>query len=231
MKTEISPMRSKVKWLGLAVIVCFFMALFLLLSSRKSGSSSSLESVRRRDWSGEIDFDHLTGTELLDYFQWSVADSCRLVHDFGGFVEAKMGVAMQKAVCMDPQVRPFSADCIVYSFGIGDEWSFEDAIAAYGCKVFTFDPSINNTNSSSSNNSSQDKIRHYNIGLGIKDEDREQVPLENEWNLQSLASIYQQMVREGQHDSEHLIDYLKIDIEMDEWWALHDMIQSGYLSK
>ena len=45
-----------------------------------------------------------------------------------------------KFVCMDT----FGDDngCLVYSFGIANDWTFEDFIVQFGCSVFAFDPSV-----------------------------------------------------------------------------------------
>ena len=32
--------------------------------------------------------------------------------------------------------------CTVFSFGINDEWTFDDALLAHGCRVFSFDPGM-----------------------------------------------------------------------------------------
>lgn len=40
-----------------------------------------------------------------------------------------------KWVCTDEGVGPPSRGCLVYSFGINYEWSFDDAMAERGCKV------------------------------------------------------------------------------------------------
>ncbi|KAF2356215.1 hypothetical protein FHG87_013025 [Trinorchestia longiramus] len=45
----------------------------------------------------------------------------------------------EKVVCFDPDLKPQVDDCLVYSFGVGHELSFDMAIADYGCDVFAFD--------------------------------------------------------------------------------------------
>ncbi|KAH9512342.1 hypothetical protein Btru_039230 [Bulinus truncatus] len=45
-------------------------------------------------------------------------------------------------VCDDPDVRP-REPCIIYSFGINNDFSFDDdAAKMYGCHVYSFDPSM-----------------------------------------------------------------------------------------
>ncbi|KAK7067542.1 hypothetical protein SK128_012395 [Halocaridina rubra] len=39
-----------------------------------------------------------------------------------------------KAVCLDPELNITAGNCHVLSFGINNEWSFDDAFANYGCK-------------------------------------------------------------------------------------------------
>jgi len=59
-------------------------------------------------------------------------------------LEAWLGHAAfdgQKAICLDS--LDFSADCLVYSFGLADDLDFENAMAEKGCRVKGFDPSIN----------------------------------------------------------------------------------------
>jgi hypothetical protein len=53
------------------------------------------------------------------------------------------GVDGDKFVCMDTFVD--GSECLVYSFGINDDWSFEDFIINFGCSVFAYayDPTVN----------------------------------------------------------------------------------------
>ena len=50
------------------------------------------------------------------------------------------GVDGDKFVCMDD----FQSDdtCLVYSFGIATDWTFEDFITQVGCLVFAYDPTV-----------------------------------------------------------------------------------------
>lgn len=52
------------------------------------------------------------------------------------------GIDGQKSVCLDPGLAPPPGICVVYSFGLSDDWSFESAMALYGCDVYAFDPSL-----------------------------------------------------------------------------------------
>lgn len=42
------------------------------------------------------------------------------------------GIDGQKAVCLDPGVAPEPGACLVYSFGISDDWSFDQVMESYG---------------------------------------------------------------------------------------------------
>ena len=165
------------------------------------------------------DFKKLTSQEIMDYFFWSNASSCQLAHDFGGgIMKNPSGFDGQKAVCLDPLVRPPVNDCIVYSFGISNEWSFDQAMENYGCRVYAFDPSMGKGNHKHSRN-----IQFFNLGLSDRD-----YTTENGWEMKTLSSIYKMLVP---HHGKKIIDYLKMDIESSEWVVLPHLISSGMLAK
>ena len=157
--------------------------------------------------------------EIVDYLQQTNSTSCLLTHDFGGSV-AWVVLDGQKAVCLDTQVRPMPKKCLVYSFGVNNEWSFEDVMEKYGCDVYSFDPSMNR-----SDHDRSPKIHFFNYGLGGEDLIRQP----NGWHLMTLSDLYRKM--EERHGSGRVIDYLKIDIEFDEWTALPQILQSGMLDR
>lgn len=99
------------------------------------------------DWTTVESFDSLTAVQLFDYFLWPNRSSCKLIHDFGGLMlDAKNGTIRafdgQKAVCLDKDVAPRPGKCLVYSFGINFEWSFDEEMESYGCHVYSFDPTM-----------------------------------------------------------------------------------------
>ncbi|XP_045031742.1 methyltransferase-like protein 24 [Daphnia magna] len=171
-------------------------------------------------WDALLDSDTLTGNQVMEYFLWSNRPSCQLVHDFGGTMYANpSGMDGQKSVCIDPQVAPKPDDCLVYSFGINDEWSFDEQMSDYGCQVFAFDPSMGKD----PHDHSPGNVHFYDWGLG----DRDKHDVDYNWKIRSLSSIYEELsVGHGRK----IIDYLKMDIEAAEWTVLPEIIRSGMLS-
>ncbi len=170
-------------------------------------------------WDSMLNSDSLKNSQLKQYFLWTNHSSCKLSHDIGGkMMKNPSGIAGQKSVCIDPMVAPNPSHCLVYSFGINFEWSFDEQMELYGCEVYSFDPSmgINKHNHSPG-------IHFYDWGLG----DRDEYDKELNWTIRSLSSIYKTLSL--QHGSK-IIDYLKIDIEYSEWIALPQIIKSGMLS-
>ena len=49
----------------------------------------------------------------------------------------------QKFVCMDDLLKHLENDeCLIYSFGVADDWTFEDIMDSFGCTVYAFDASV-----------------------------------------------------------------------------------------
>jgi len=179
----------------------------------KLSSSSSDPCI---DWS-KISPDSMSGNQIIEYFKWTNSWSCRMPQYFGGKYQWLFNKDGEKVVCLDSQVKPVSESCIVYSFGINDEWSFDEAMEKYGCNVFAFDPFMELGSHQHSK-----RISFHKMGLGFDG---------NSWDLvqmRSLSSIYK-MLRSKHGDV--VIDYLKIDIEGYEWNVIENIIASGMLSK
>lgn len=170
------------------------------------------------DWNQQFDIDSLTGRQLVDYLHWTNGSSCALANYFGGAMSLA-SLEGQKAVCMDPQVSMDHSRCLVYSFGINDEWSFEDAISRYECDVYAFDPSMNKTDHDRSG-----RIHFFAIGLSGTNK-----VINKNWHLRTLSSIYSEL--SARHGDGAIIDYLKLDIESHEWDALPDILRSGMMDR
>jgi hypothetical protein len=173
------------------------------------------------DWDNLLDSTTLTGAQIMQYLKWSNRQSCQLVNDFGGTMRTNpSGWDGQKSVCLDPEVAPIPDQCLVYSFGIKNEWSFDEQMSAYGCQVYAFDPSMAGQDHYDHN---PGNVHFFKWGLG----ERDQHDADYNWTIRSLSSIYEELsARHGRR----IIDYLKIDVEFDEWIALPEIITSGMLS-
>ncbi|XP_046656729.1 uncharacterized protein LOC124349858 [Daphnia pulicaria] len=211
--------RTFASMLGMIAIV-----LYIIKASGSNGMPSNASpSVRRKcdspvDWS-VTQVGDLTVDQMIEYVEWTNSTACRLTHDLGGHTHED-GVDGQKAVCMDPLIRPERySECLVYSFGISNDWTFDEEIVKLGCRVFAFDPSMNQDD-----HDHTPKIHFYNLGLGDRDERWNKDPNMN-WTMRSLESIYYRLLK---HEGRY-IDYLKMDIEHSEWIVLPQIISSGMM--
>ncbi|XP_042860562.1 methyltransferase-like protein 24, partial [Penaeus japonicus] len=106
-----------------------------------------------------------------------------------------------KAVCLSSPYNITPGNCLVYSFGIARDWSFDDAMAQYGCEVYSFDPTIGLENHQRS-----EKVRFYNLGLGGAN--RTTVINGVNATLLTLGQIVDMLGHTNK-----TIDYLKVDID------------------
>jgi len=204
----------RVYWAGFAAIVFVLIVTSLLTMDPKSGhlrtSVDCAETTRAAEMSAE---------EIFRYLHWTNSTSCLFAVDFGYWVWSGVGVAApdgHKAVCLDQLIAPVYNSCLVYSFGINNQWTFDEAMAQFGCRVHSFDPSMG----VSDYNRSQ-HIQFYNLGLSGKNG----VHPNTKWNLKTASSIYEMLEH---HPT--LVDVLKMDVEFSEWDAIPQMLRSGFLA-
>ncbi|XP_047495436.1 probable methyltransferase-like protein 24 [Penaeus chinensis] len=158
----------------------------------------------------------------VEYFE-SLAKTngyCRKLVTFGGS-SCKRLVDGDKLVCLDDHLAIPKKDCLVYSFGAGDDVSFEDAMINYaGCELHLFDPTVN----ASEFMDSDEKIKFHQIGLG----DSEKVVSSKQSSKVFVLKPFDSILRQNGHVG-RTIHYLKLDIESSEWEVLPYMLEKGLL--
>ncbi|XP_077865216.1 putative methyltransferase-like protein 24 [Saccoglossus kowalevskii] len=147
---------------------------------------------------------------LVTNYTTNITYTCQSDIRFGNKAEGGWNV------CMDVGITPGA--CIVYSIGIGNDWSFDQDMAKYGCNVYSFDPTIGLDDHKHAN-----RIWFYNIGL--YGENVEQLSVSGkQWKVRTLSYI-----RKMLHHENNTIDVLKFDIECGEHQVFHQLIRSGIL--
>ena len=102
-------------------------------------------------------------------------------------------------------------DCLVYSFGVRDNWDFDVAAASLGCEVHSFDPTVVPEVVPAG-------VHFHRVGLGANDGDRIKLSESADAAATRIASL-----RTIQCDLGHghrALTLLKIDIEGQEWDVL-----------
>jgi len=156
-------------------------------------------------------------------------------------------------LCLDEGRLTSSKDhaCVVYSFGIGSDWSFEEMMGTgdafglsrsgfvrkkkgRGCDVFAFDPSMGQA----AHVHQPGTVWFQPTGLGAADEQimepqsstvnwdngRPKIRAPGRWAMATLSSLMQSLGHSH-------ISLLKVDVEGYEWGALLAASQNGILDK
>ena len=124
-----------------------FVVGFMTLSLIRQQQQQQLETVNDElsitghdgggDWKGKS-VAEMSDEEVRQYLHWPNSSACYVTNDFGGQIvrfNGRVAIDGQKTVCMDDAVVPRPGKCLVYSFGINNEWSFDELMEEYGCQV------------------------------------------------------------------------------------------------
>ncbi|KAL7642977.1 UNVERIFIED_CONTAM: hypothetical protein RMT77_006266 [Armadillidium vulgare] len=160
-------------------------------------------------------------TDLEDFFDYGKRKKyqCQNLKEIGGNKRRNDG---SKFVCFDEQFQIIRNDCIVLSFGISNEWSFDDGMYKLGCTVYAFDPTMGKEDFDR-----KPQIHFYNLGLsnfkGMKKLTRRKAKFKVDRYENILLKL---------NLTEKKIDYLKIDIEGSEMDFFDDVFtNSSHLLK
>ncbi|XP_065558217.1 probable methyltransferase-like protein 24 [Artemia franciscana] len=190
----------------------------ILCSENIKNELDSCEQVKKRPFghSGGLS-DSAGPLDIVRWHYWNNLGACKNMRFFGGWIwrgAVKYQELMDghKALCLDENIRPVPGNCLVYSFGVKNDWSFENAMMNYGCEVHGFDPSIDVPKQTE-----ERQFIFHKIGLQGKDEVNA-----NGWQMKTLRSIMKLLGHENR-----ILDFIKLDIEESEYEAIPNMIETG----
>ncbi|KAK3865683.1 hypothetical protein Pcinc_028725 [Petrolisthes cinctipes] len=116
-----------------------------------------------------------------------------------------------KWVCMSKKFKVQPDKCVVMSFGISTDWSFDDEMdKKYGCKVYSFDHTIHKQDHERSKN-----LKFYSLGLSG-------TTRTNKKGIVTIDRYINTLKKLNLENS--TIDYLKIDIEGSELSFFGDVL-------
>lgn len=120
-------------------------------------------------------------------------------------------------LCLDADVvrdRFAERQCVVYSFGIAEEWSFDLTMASMGCEVHAFDPTVSRPSMKVADN-----LYFHAIGLGPAVVSGIQIGHNKNASTWTLESAMTQL-------GHNFVDLVKIDIEGAEWDTLGAVVST-----
>ncbi|ROT80307.1 hypothetical protein C7M84_000955 [Penaeus vannamei] len=162
--------------------------------------------------------------QRLKRFLTNPTVSCKKLRKVGG--RSCLGASDgAKLVCLDEGVAPTARNCLVYSFGVGNDFSFDEQMQDFGCEVHAFDHDADH------------EIYDYRIGpsvffhkarIGFKTgffKFCTENPSGVECDPLIRYKTFKDIQRSLGHETRYL-DYLKMDIEGGEWIVLENIIRT-----
>jgi len=119
-----------------------------------------------------------------------------------------------KFICMEDLSEDISnGKCLVYSFGVKDDLTFEEQLGKMGCKVYAHDPTVTYPKDVRKN------VEFYQIGVCAEERLLSGKPCKTLLNI----------IKSNGH-LERKITFLKVDIEKEELRAIPQWLRSGALA-
>ncbi|XP_043239807.1 uncharacterized protein LOC122390692 isoform X1 [Amphibalanus amphitrite] len=153
---------------------------------------------------------------LFRYLTEPSRAACDRVLRFGGMSHLdnlkSLRLDGHKYMCADAEFTLLSStSCLVYSFGISEDWSFDFDMESFGCTVHAFDPTTNDT--AGYQNGS---IFFHKHGIGGWDGQVDGMA------VRSLDSIAQRLGHAAR-----TVHYLKLDVEGSEWAVFEQQVRNA----
>ncbi|XP_037797069.1 methyltransferase-like protein 24 [Penaeus monodon] len=222
---------------GYLFALAFYSGMMFLsvINEKEKAASLTLDSEEpafiRSHKSSRSKNDNLALQDVHDFYDRisTLETKCRKMVRFGG-TYCKGYLDNEKYVCMDDDVILRSRNCTVYSFGVGADTTFDDMASYYGCDIFMFDPTVNETELKMSNAKREVfypwglSSRHYTQNFSIEFEDKPSNLLVGEF------TTYEDIRKRLGHQKRD-VHYLKIDIENMEWSVLPLLVRDGHLDR
>ncbi|XP_045136128.1 uncharacterized protein LOC123519047 isoform X2 [Portunus trituberculatus] len=140
--------------------------------------------------------------------------TCTDMREFGGKPPAPADG--KKFICLDKIFNFTPGKCLIFSFGVNNEWSFEDEMEKFGCKVYAFDPTMGKEDHQRSPN-----IKFYATGIAHY-KGTKRIGMGNNWS-EKKVDRFENLVRQAGEEGRE-IDYVKLDVELSEIDFLQDML-------
>ena len=168
---------------------------------------------------------------IIDHFQRILAFPLQTVCHVGKIIALQkwshVGGATdgERYLCMDNFFKDIkSGSCVIYSFGISNDYSFEEKMGSIGCVVHAYDPTINLSPMPTKN------VYFHKIGLSHFKGDMKvtvNYPKRGLSDPLPVTTLIDAINTNGDLGKE--ITYVKVDIESSEVKAIPQWIKSGIL--
>jgi len=205
------------------ILTVFYASDEIVKNNGKDDSLNMMDVFRQKDVTLvddvlKIDLKNLEEKDAMYKFytliSFPLQGVCRVLKHIGGHWFIVPGMPAQQVdgdyfVCMDDIMIKMDKPCLIYSFGIANDWTFEDFMDYRGCEVHAHDPTVDFPAERGEN------IHFYKLGIST----------ETASNVATLSDI---LKKNGHTDS--IIDYLKIDIEGIEQTVLPQLLKTGALN-